>query len=68
MSLQKSLLPFILTERLLKTNLQEGKGTEASQVFKVLNDELFYRNHEQVRTLRASCRTITNYVVTKRVR
>jgi len=65
MKLQKSLLPFILVERLLKTSLTKDAS---GSLFRVLDDELFYRNLQEVYRQRASCRTITNYIVTKRVR
>lgn len=63
MKLQKSILPFTLVERLLKTSL-----TDESPGFRVLNDELFYNNLAEVYTLKKSCRTITNYIVSKRVK
>lgn len=67
MKLQKSIMPFIMTERLLKTTLSSTSRDPAC-MFKVLNDELFYRNLAEVHRMRYSCRTITNYVVSKRAR
>lgn len=63
MKLQKSTLPFTLAERLLKTSLESKPPG-----FRVLNDELFYKNLVEVYALKSSCRSITNYVVSKRVR
>ena len=69
MHLQKSILPFTLVERLLKTNLETlATSKDAGSKFRVFNDKLFYRNLASVAAQRSSCVSITNYIVTKRVR
>ena len=69
MHLQKSILPFTLVERLLKTNLETlTTNKDAGSKFRVFNDKLFYRNLASVAAQRSSCASITNYIVTKRVR
>ena len=65
------LLPFIIAERLLKTNLKtpnRGDKQELFGKFRVFKDELFFKNLREVAALRKSCGTITNYIVTKRVK
>ena len=54
-----------MVERLLKTSLTDEQSPGG---FRILNDELFYRNLMEVYGLRKACRQITNYVVTKRCR
>ena len=66
MKIQRSILPFTMVERLLKTSLADEQSSPGG--FRILNDELFYRNLMEVYGLRKACRQITNYVVTKRVR
>ena len=67
MHLQKSILPFTLVERLLKTNLETPLITtkDAGSKFRVFNDKLFYRNLASVAAQRSSCASITNYIVMK---
>ena len=51
MKLQKSILPYTLAERLLKTNLTADPQLairDPSAIFRVLGDELFFRNLAEV--------------------
>jgi len=66
MKLQKSLLPHTLVDRLLKTPPKEL--TEAYARFKLLRDDLFSQNLMEVSKLRSATATITNYIVSKRVK
>ena len=71
MQLQKTLLPFVLAERLLKTSLtgQTGKNSrDLSSKFRVLHDDLFFENLQEVSRLRKSSLAIENYVIGKRIR
>mmetsp|Transcript_24955 Transcript_24955/g.31128 ORF Transcript_24955/g.31128 Transcript_24955/m.31128 type:complete len:138 (-) Transcript_24955:1114-1527(-) len=69
MQLQKTFLPFVLAERLLKTTLKApGNGKDLHSRFRILKDDLFYENLQQVAHLRHSARTIEYYIIGKRIR
>ena len=47
---------------------KKGDKQELMGKFRIFKDELFFKNLREVASLRKSCGTITNYIVSKRVR